>query len=334
MSTEQTPLLEIRDLRQHFPIQRGFLRRTVGYIKAVDGLTFDLKRNETLGLVGESGCGKTTVGRSLLRVYQPTGGTVHLSRHDGERIALHALSKAELRRRVRPHMQMIFQDPFSSLNERMTVLGNVAEPLVVHNAASGGELQDRVAETLLKVGLQPEMMRRYPHSFSGGQRQRINVARALVLRPEFIVADEPVSALDVSVQAQILNLLKDLQEEFHLTYLFISHDLSVVRYVADRIAVMYAGRFVETAPRDTLLAEPRHPYTEALLSAVPRVTPGKRPERIRVSGSPPDAGHLPTGCSFHPRCRLATERCKQEAPTWRRIGDEHFVSCHRVENAG
>jgi len=332
MSAEHAPLLEISDLRQHFPIQRGFLRRTVGYIKAVDGLTFDLKRNETLGLVGESGCGKTTVGRSLLRVYEPTEGTVHFVREGGERIALHALKKAELRRRVRPHMQMVFQDPFSSLNERMTVLGNVAEPLVVHKAASGSELQDRVAETLLRVGLQPEMMRRYPHSFSGGQRQRINVARALVLRPEFIVADEPVSALDVSVQAQILNLLKDLQDEFHLTYLFISHDLSVVRYISDRIAVMYAGRFVEMAPRDTLLAGPRHPYTETLLSAVPRVTPGKRPERIRISGSPPDAGHLPTGCSFHPRCRHATDRCKQEYPTWSQIGNEHFVSCHVVED--
>ncbi len=333
MSTEQTPLLEIRDLRQHFPIQRGFLRRTVGYIKAVDGLTFDLKRNETLGLVGESGCGKTTVGRSLLRVYEPTAGSVHFTRNGGERIAVHSLNKAELRRHVRPHMQMIFQDPFASLNERMTVLGNVAEPLVVHKAASGSELQDRVAETLRKVGLQPEMMRRYPHSFSGGQRQRINVARALVLRPEFIVADEPVSALDVSVQAQILNLLKDLQDEFHLTYLFISHDLSVVRYISDRIAVMYAGRFVETAPRDTLLANPRHPYTEALLSAVPRVTPGKRPARIRISGSPPDAGHLPTGCSFHPRCRHATDRCKREAPRWRKIGDKHFVSCHLAEES-
>lgn len=322
-------LIRVENLKQYFPIQKGFLRRTVGYVRAVDDVSFAINEHETLGLVGESGSGKTTVGRSVLRLYQPTGGKVLFRDHD------RVLSITELEgkalRRLRRNMQVVFQDPFSSLNERMTVLDNIAESLRVNGITSRKELTSRVQEVLEQVGLRREHMRRYPHSFSGGQRQRIAIARALVLKPRFVVADEPVSALDVSVQAQILNLLKDIQAEFGLAYLFITHDFSVVRYMADRIAVMYAGRLVEIGPKDEVLRHPGHPYTEALLSAVPRITLQRRRHRIVLKDSPADPVNLPTGCPFHTRCFYAEDRCKQEVPVLRLIGKDHYVSCHFSE---
>ncbi|NMB11065.1 MAG: ABC transporter ATP-binding protein [Firmicutes bacterium] len=329
MKQNHKPLLEVRNLKQYFPIQRGMLRKVVGYVRAVDDVSLDIYENETVGLVGESGCGKTTLGRALIRLYEPTGGDVYFN--DGEeRIDVLNLDPKEIRK-LRSNMQMIFQDPFSSLNERMTVLGNIGEPLLVNDIAKGRELEDRVAEVVELVGLSKEHLRRYPHSFSGGQRQRIGIARALAIRPKFIVADEPVSALDVSIQAQILNLLKDLQEQLGLTYLFISHDISVVRYLSDRIAVMYVGRMVELAGRDELLNHPMHPYTEALLSAVPRTDLDHVYDRILMPDNMPDPSNLPPGCNFHPRCIYATELCKTEKPEFVELRENHFVSCHRAE---
>ena len=322
------PLLEIKDLKKYFPVQKGFLKRTVGFVKAVDGVSLTVATGETVGIVGESGSGKTTLGRTLLRLYEPTMGEVNL-RVDGEMVNVTQLNGPDLRK-LRRNAQMIFQDPYASLNPRMTVLETVGEPLFVNGIASGREMEERVAEMIEQVGLRKEHLRRYPHSFSGGQRQRIGIARALVVKPRLIVADEPVSALDVSIQAQILNLLKDLQSKYELTYLFISHAMNVVRYMCDRIMVMYAGRMVELASKKEVMAHPKHPYTEALLSSVPRTSNRIRGERTISAGEVPDLANLPSGCVFHPRCKYVIDRCKTEVPKLRNV-DDHLVSCHRAE---
>jgi peptide/nickel transport system ATP-binding protein len=330
-SPNSKPLLEVKDLKMHFPIRRGFFAaRTVGYVKAVDGVSLFIHEGETLGLVGESGCGKTTTGRLIMRAYDPTAGEIWFADRNMGRVNIAALDKPQLKQ-LRQNMQLIFQDPYSSLNPRMTLLEIVGEPLYVNKVAEGKAMKDRVAELLQVVGLRPEYMTRYPHAFSGGQRQRIGVARALALNPQLVVCDEPVSALDASVQAQILNLLMDLQEKFRLTYLFISHDLSVVEHISDRVAVMYVGKLVESATTTELYTHPRHPYTEALLSAVPKPDPRLRSEPIVVPGEVADAANPPSGCYFHPRCRYRVERCVTEEPALREISPEHFVSCHRAE---
>jgi peptide/nickel transport system ATP-binding protein len=328
-SQERDWLLRVKDLKKHFPIQSGFLRKTVGYVKAVDGVTFAIKDRETLGLVGESGCGKTTTGRCILRAMEPSGGEVLFKDRDAGWVNLPSLAPAQLKK-VRRDIQMIFQDPYSSLSPRMTLLQIVGEPLTVLGI-KGKEKEDRVAGLLRSVGLRPEYMRRYPHAFSGGQRQRIGIARALALHPQLIVADEPVSALDVSIQAQVLNLMQDLQQEFGLTYLFVAHDLSVVEHISDRVAVMYVGKLVETAATEELFIRPMHPYTEALMSAVPRPDPRAKSRRILLAGEVADPAKPPPGCYFHPRCSYAQDRCKVEEPLLREIGAEHFVSCHRAE---
>ncbi len=325
-------LLEVKDLKMYFPIRRGLLRRIVGQVKAVDGVSFFIRQGETLGLVGESGCGKTTTGRCILRAYDPTGGQILYRQADGRVVDLAALDNKALKP-YRREIRMIFQDPYSSLNPRMTLLEIVGEPLKVNNIASGKELEDRVAMLLRRVGLRPEYMRRYPHAFSGGERQRIGIARALALDPRLVVADEAVSALDVSVRAQILNLLQDLQQEFHLTYIFIAHDLSVVEYICDRVAVMYVGKLVELAETEELYINPKHPYTEALLSAVPKPDPRlrSRGRRIVLEGDVADPANPPSGCYFHPRCRYAKNVCSEEEPELRDIGGGHFVACHFAE---
>ena len=325
-------MLEVSDLKVHFPVQRGLLRRTVGHVKAVDGLSFSVMPGEALGLVGESGCGKTTTGRAILRIYQPVAGTVRYRRADGRTTDILAAPRAELRS-IRSEIRMIFQDPHSSLNPRLPVGDIVGQPLKRHGLARGAELEDRVAALLVRVGLRPEYVRRYPHAFSGGERQRIGIARALALNPRLIICDEAVSALDVSVQAQILRLLRDLKREFNLTYLFIGHDLAVVHHVCDRVAVMYAGRLVEIGPVRQVFAAPKHPYTEALLSAVPRPDPRLRDAgaRIRLAGEVANLADLPSGCTFHPRCRYSTERCRAEVPVLRRVADGQDVSCHHAE---
>ena len=330
-TTESPNLLEVNALKMHFPIKRGFFRaQVIGLVKAVDGVSFYIREGETLGLVGESGCGKTTTGRVVLRAYNPTGGEVWFKDRKLGRINIATLDKQQLRQ-LRQNMQLIFQDPYSSLNPRMTLLEIVGEPLYVNHVAQGSEMKDRVAELLKVVGLRPEYMSRYPHAFSGGQRQRIGVARALALNPQLIVCDEPVSALDVSVQAQILNLLQDLQQEFGLTYLFISHDLSVVEHISNRVAVMYVGKLVEHALTEELFINPRHPYTEALLSAVPKPDPRIRTEPAVLEGDVADPAHPPSGCYFHPRCRYRIDRCETEEPALRQIAADHLVSCHRAE---
>ncbi len=318
-------LLEVRDLKMHFPITRGILiQRQVGSIRAVDGLNFDLIRGETLGLVGESGCGKSTTGRAILQLHRPTAGSVRF-----EGVELTETSGPDLRQ-MRRRMQMIFQDPYASLNPRMTVGSIVGEPLDVHQLGnSKTDRQERVRELLEIVGLNPYFVNRYPHEFSGGQRQRIGVARALAVNPSFIVCDEPISALDVSIQAQVINLLEDLQRELQLTYLFIAHDLSVVRHISDRIAVMYLGKIVELAERTDLYENPSHPYTEALLSAVPVPDPvveAKR-QRIILEGDVPNPASPPTGCNFSTRCPKAMDRCFQEEPEFRDVGDGHYAAC-------
>ena len=324
-------LLEIKNLKKHFPIEKGFVfSRVIGHVKAVDDVSFFIRPGETLGLVGESGCGKTTTGRLIMRAYDPTAGEVWFDDCKLGRVNVAGLDKKQLRQ-IRMNMQMIFQDPYSSLNPRMTLLQIVGEPLLVNGVARGSELQDRVAELLRVVGLRPEYMVRYPHAFSGGQRQRIGVARALALHPQLVVCDEPVSALDVSVQAQTLNLLQDLQKEFNLTYLFISHDLSVVEHISDRVVVMYVGKLVEHARTEELFYNPKHPYTEALLSAVPKPDPRLRTAPIVLPGDVADPAHPPSGCYFHPRCRFCIERCISETPQLREIAPEHFVSCHRAD---
>jgi len=330
----QRPLLEVSELKMHFPIQRGFFRRTVGHVKAVDGVTFSIKAGETFGLVGESGCGKTTTGRVIMRAYEPTGGSMTYHAPNGTTVDLAAVDRNAIlpfRRQIR----MVFQDPYSSLNPRMTVRDIVGEPLTVIGGVSGNELDERVKKMLDRVGLRKEYINRYPHAFSGGERQRIGIARALVTEPELVVLDEAVSALDVSIRAQTLNLLQDLQEEFGLTYLFVAHDLSVVEHISDRVAVMYVGKLVETAETTLLYAKPLHPYTEALLSAVPKPDPRLRREgkRVRLSGDVADPSDPPTGCYFHPRCPYADgSRCVKETPPLREIAPGRHVACHHAES--
>jgi peptide/nickel transport system ATP-binding protein len=325
-------LLDVKDLKMYFPIKRGFLQRVRGYVKAVDGVSFPIYHGETLGLVGESGCGKTTIGRCICRAYDPTGGEMLYVDQGGNEVDLAQLPNKQLKP-YRRELRMIFQDPHSSLNPRMTVLDIVGDPMRIHKIASGKELEDRVADLLTRVGLRGEYMRRYPHAFSGGQRQRIGIARALALNPRLLVADEAVSALDVSVRAQILNLLQDLQADFDLTYLFVSHDLSVVEYIADRVAVMYVGKLVELADADELFHNPKHPYTEALMSAVPQADPRVRHEkqRIMLEGDVADPANPPSGCYFHPRCRYAKDECSVDEPELRDVGDGHFVACYFAE---
>jgi peptide/nickel transport system ATP-binding protein len=330
VNQNQTPILEVKDLKKHYPITRGWNRKLVGYTKAVDGVTFTVPAGKTMGLVGESGCGKTTTGHCIMRGQHPTGGQIIFNDKDLGPVDLVQANQDTLRK-VRLNMQMIFQDPSSSLNPRMTLFQIISEPLVVNGRAKGRELQDQVAELMQVVGLLPEHMNRFPHAFSGGQRQRIAVARALALRPQFIVADEPVSALDVSIQAQTLNLLQDLQEEFHLSYLFISHDLSVVEHVADSVAVMYVGKMMEKAETEELYHSPKHPYTEALLSSVPKPNPTAAKNRIVLQGEVPNPRNPPTGCYFHPRCNYAIPRCAEETPALREISPGRLVACHLAE---
>jgi oligopeptide/dipeptide ABC transporter ATP-binding protein len=323
-------LLEVKGLKKHFPIRKGLLRRVVGHVKAVDDVSFTIQRGETLSLVGESGCGKTTTSRCILRAIEPTAGEIHFQTEDGRKLNIAAVPKSRLRP-LRRQMQMIFQDPFSSLNPRMTLFDIIGEPLLVNGMKNVGERRDRVAELLHLVGLSSSYMSRYPHAFSGGQRQRIGIARALALHPSLIVADEPVSALDVSVQAQIVNLMLNLQDQLGVTYLFVAHDLSVVKHMSDRVAVMYVGKIVEVAETNNLFHNPKHPYTEALLSAVPKPDPRQRAQQIPLEGEVADPAHPPPGCYFHPRCRYAVERCKQETPQLREVEPGQFVSCHRAE---
>ncbi len=325
--TGEDYILEVKNLKQHFPIYRGFFQRVVGHTKAVDGVNFFLREQEVLGLVGESGCGKTTTGRSILRLYDPTGGEVWYRRANGQRVNVAAVSKREMKE-LRREMRMIFQDPFSSLNPRLTVKDLIGEPLVIHREARGKRLEERVADLMRSVGLDPNYMSRYPHEFSGGQRQRIGLARTLALSPRLIIADEPVSALDVSIQAQVLNLLQQLKEDLGLTLIFIAHDLSVVEHVCDRIAVMYVGKIVELAESEELLRHPMHPYTEALVSAVPPADPDIRLKRIILEGDVPSPANPPSGCVFHPRCRYAKDVCSQEEPTLIEVEPNHYVSCH------
>jgi peptide/nickel transport system ATP-binding protein len=323
-------LLEVRNLKKFFPIRKGFLQRTVGYVRAAEDVNFTLKKGETLSLVGESGCGKTTTSRCILRALTPTSGEIFFRTEAGRVIDIAGVPKRSLRP-LRSQMQMIFQDPFSSLNPRMTLFDIIGEPLLLNGVQNRQERLDRVAELLRVVEMRPEYMQRFPHAFSGGQRQRIGIARALALNPSLIVADEPVSALDVSVQAQILNLMLGLQDQLGLTYLFVAHDLSVVKHISDRVAVMYVGKIVEVAETKVLFEKPRHPYTEALLSAVPKPDPRHRSERIVLEGDVADPANPPTGCYFHPRCAYAVDRCKTETPRLEEIEGGRMVACHRAD---
>jgi len=327
--TSSQPVLEVDNLVKHFPIRAGVFRREIGRVHAVDGVSLHVGVQETLGIVGESGCGKSTLGRSLLRLIEPSSGTV---RFKGEDVTAASTSRL---RQLRRHMQMVFQDPYASLNPRMPVRETVGEPLIVHGS-SRREAWTRVRDLLEAVGLSAEHGNRYPHQFSGGQRQRIGIARALALQPDVIVLDEPVSALDVSVQAQVINLLEDLQDQFHLTYLFIAHDLSVVRHISDRIAVMYLGHIAELASSETLYAAPAHPYSHALLSAVPVADPKREQQRERIilQGELPSPADPPSGCRFHTRCPIAQERCRTEVPEFRKVGPEHWASCHYALEEG
>ena len=322
-------LVDVRDLKMHFPLTQGIIvQRVIGYVRAVDGVSFSIERGQTMGLVGESGSGKTTIGRTIVRLYKPTAGQIMFG--DKDMAPMGGEELRQLRRRV----QMIFQDPFASLNPRFTIGSLIAEPMHIYRIGSNKEINDRTVELLRVVGLRPEYIDRYPHEFSGGQRQRIAVARALSINPEFVIADEPVSALDVSVRAQVLNLLQRLQQQFNLTYLFVSHDLSVVRHVADRIAVMYLGKIVELSDRDELYAAPKHPYTQALLSAVPIPDPKieKHRQRIILSGDLPSPINIPTGCRFHTRCPMAQQICREvEPPFEAKEGHEHYAACHFSE---
>ena len=323
--TSTTPLLQVRDLKKYFPIRKGLLSRTVGHVKALDGISFDVRPGEVLGLVGESGCGKTTAGRCILQLLQPTSGSVIF---EGQELV--GLSRAQLRP-LRRRMQIVFQDPYSSLNPRLTVGSMLREALTTHGLASGEAANARVSELLTLVGLSPTHAARYPHEFSGGQRQRIGIARALAVEPRLIVADEPVSALDVSIQAQVVNLLRDLQRRLQLTYIFVAHDLSVVKHISDRVAVMYLGTIVELATSDALYKQPRHPYTVSLLSAIPIPDPDRRRNRIVLSGDVPSPANPPSGCRFHTRCYMAQPRCSQEVPVLREIAPGHFSACHFAE---
>lgn len=319
---EQAALVEVEHLKKYFPIRGEFFSHAVGSVRAVDDVTFDIRQGETFGLVGESGCGKSTLGRVILRLQEPTAGTV---RFDG--VDLTRLSPRQMRK-LRQQMQIIFQDPFGSLNPRFTIGDIIAEPLVVHGVAKGREIEERVAELMRLVGLDPSRRNHYPHEFSGGQRQRVGIARALALNPKFIVADEAVSALDVSVQSQVINLLSDLQDELGLTYLFIAHGLNVVRHISDRVGVMYLGKLVEIAETDEIFGHAAHPYTAALLSAMPVPNPHRKRERIVLQGEVPSPAHPPQGCRFHTRCPFAQQRCREEEPLMREISAGHWVACH------
>ncbi len=328
-------ILDVRGLKKYFPIQKGLLRRTVGYVKAVDDVSFYVREGETLGLVGESGCGKTTAGRTIIRLYEPTGGDVFFNSRvlsesgEPQMVNLAQMDHAQMKY-IRQEIAMIFQDPINSLNPRMTVGDIVAEPMVIHGKY--GPDSERVIIALLeRVGLRPDHLRRYPHEFSGGQRQRIGIARALSMNPRLVICDEPVSALDVSIQAQTLNLLEDLQRDFNLAYIFVAHDLSVVQHISDRVAVMYVGKVAEIASSDELYNRPLHPYTEALMSAVPKPDPKYKSDRIVMQGEVADPSNPPSGCYFHPRCRYAEAICKEKTPEFRELKPDHFVACHRAE---
>ncbi len=325
-TSDGTALLKVTNLKTHFPIRKGLLSHVTGQVYAVDGVSFEIKRGETFGLVGESGCGKTTVGKTVLRLIEPTEGSLEFEGRD----IIH-ITKEEMRQ-LRQRMQIIYQDPYSSLNPRMKAADIVGEPLKVHNIVSGSALRERVEGLFERVGLRPDQLDNYPHQFSGGQRQRIGIARALALSPSLIVGDEPVSALDVSIQAQVINLLMDLQEDYDLSYLFIAHDLAVVEHISQRIGVMYLGRIVELTDKRTLFANPLHPYSEALLSAVPIPDPGvTRDDRVILTGDVPSPINPPEGCHFHARCPYATERCRMESPSLKEVEPEHWVSCHLHE---
>ncbi|HET7770766.1 MAG TPA: oligopeptide/dipeptide ABC transporter ATP-binding protein [Chloroflexota bacterium] len=326
----KTNLLEVRGLKKHFPIRGGLLGRVKGQVRAVDGIDLTIKEGETLGLVGESGCGKSTAGRTIIRLYDPTAGEIVFNDPDRGPTHLERADGATLRR-AWTHMQMIFQDPVSSLDPRMSVGRIVGEPLAVHKGMKGSELHDRVASLLTRVGLRPEHVSRYPHAFSGGQRQRIGIARALAINPKLVICDEPVSALDVSVQAQVLNLLEDLQAELNLTYLFVAHDLSVVEHISDRVAVMYVGYVVEVAPTEELFRNPKMPYTEALIAAIPPPDPRRRSRPMKLPGEVPSPANPPPGCYFHPRCQYAKDVCKVERPPLRDLGGGHWAACHFAE---
>lgn len=323
-------LLEVKNLRKYFPIHKGFFRRVIGNVRAVDDISFYISEGETLGLVGESGCGKTTTARCILRALAPTSGQILFRTQGGQWVDMATLPQKELRP-LRREMQMIFQDPFGSLNARMTLLDIVGEPLLVNGMTDRKERTEQVADLLRLVGLRPEYMRRFPHAFSGGERQRIGIARALALHPRLVVADEPVSALDVSVQAQVLNLLLGLQEQLHLTYLFVAHDLSVVKHITDRVAVMYIGKIAEISKTEELFNMPRHPYTAALLSAVPVPDPRVHSQEIVLRGDVPSPANPPSGCYFHPRCSYAVDMCRTQVPILEEISPSHFVSCHRAQ---
>ena len=327
-SANNTPLLEVRNLRKYFPIQKGFMKKTIGNVRAVDDVSFFVEEGETLGLVGESGCGKTTTSRCVVRAIAPSSGQILFRTGEGQTVDLATLDRASLRP-LRPQMQMIFQDPFGSLNPRMNLFEIVGEPLLVNGLASRKQRTDQVAGLLQLVGMRPEYMQRFPHAFSGGQRQRIGIARALSVHPRLVVADEPVSALDVSVQAQILNLLLDLQKRLNLTYIFVAHNLGVVKHICDRVAVMYVGKLVEMAKTEELFHQPRHPYTAALMAAVPVADPRVHSGNVELKGEVPSPANPPPGCYFHPRCAYAAEVCRTQPPDFREINPGHFVACHQ-----
>ncbi|GGH75867.1 peptide/nickel transport system ATP-binding protein [Pullulanibacillus pueri] len=326
MGTEAT-LLEVNAMKKYFPIKKGFLKRTVGYVKAVDDVHLTINEGETFGLVGESGCGKSTLGRCILRAIEPTEGSIKFRNQKGNVVDITELSPKDLRN-YRRDMQLIFQDPYSSLNPRMTVLNIIGEPLICNKIASGNQLRERVKSLMEVVGLNSKHLERYPHAFSGGQRQRIGIARALATNPRLLICDESVSALDVSIQAQILNLLEDLQEQFNLSYLFISHDLGVIQHISDKIGVMYVGKMVESAATDDVFKNPKHPYTESLLSAKPVPDPRVKKERIVLQGEVANPANPPSGCYFHPRCKYAKDICRKKAPAFEEVAPGHFAACH------